>query len=138
MPAKLVKFAKMAFCTFVFPTTPERKMDELLGSPEDEMAWTSGHWPPGCLARDAIMARVPAGTFRHVWAVAHGGNKASRSRCLALGLCIAAALVQPLEHADTTVETLLDHDQFQQLVDEARGELGRARVSWWAKVKAGD
>ncbi len=63
MPAKFVKFAKMAAQTFVFPTKDWSSVDELMCSPEDELAWTSGNWPPDSLAEDAVTARVPAGFF---------------------------------------------------------------------------
>ena len=63
MPGELVRYAKMAFSTFVFPTKYAMSVDELTVSMEDEFAWTSGCWPPGSLAEYAITARIPAGTF---------------------------------------------------------------------------
>ena len=45
-----------------------------------------------------------------------------------MALCIASALLRPLKAADTDVKTVLGHDEFQRLVDEARAELYRARA----------
>ncbi len=95
-PGKLVQWAKMALSTFVFPTNGQWSPDELINKPEDEFAWASGSWPPGSLGEDAIVARVPAGTFMDVWAAAQGGNRTSKPRALAMALCIASALIQPL------------------------------------------
>ncbi len=48
-----------------------------------------------------------------------------------MALCIASALRQPFgpwRTADTDVKTVLGHDEFQRLVDEAGAELYRARA----------
>ncbi len=103
-------------------------MDELLVRIEDECRWTSGNWPHGSLAENAVTARVSAGFFRDVWAVAQNRNKDNRQRSLAMAVCIASALLRPLKAADTDVKTVLGHDEFQRLVDEARAELHRARA----------
>ncbi len=103
-------------------------MDELLVRIEDECRWTSGNWPHGSLAEDAVTAHVPAGLFRDVWAVAQNGDKENRQRSLAMAICITSALLRPLEAADTNVKTVLGHDKFQRLVDEARAELSCARA----------
>ncbi len=138
MPYELVQFAKLAVSTFVFPTKAAASVDELIHSPEDGLAWYSGSWPPGSLGEDAVVARVPAGIFADVWAAARGGNKTTKPRSLAMALCIASALLQPLKAADTDVKTVLGHDEFQRLVDEAGAELDCARVAWHAAVGAGD
>ena len=128
MPVKFVRFAKNAFKTFVFPDKHWRPITELMVGIEDDLIWTSGNWPHGLLAVDAVSARVPAGFFRDVWAVAQNGNKGNRHRSLAMALCIASALLRPLKAADTDVKTVLGHDEFQRLVDEAGAELYRARA----------
>ncbi len=133
MPGELVRYAKMAFSTFVFPTKYAMSVDELIVSMEDEFAWTSGCWPPGSLAEHAVTARIPAGTFANVWAVAQNGKWPSKSRCLAMALCICAEFIQPLEHTEYDVNTVLGHDEFQRLVDEAGSELDRARGAWEAR-----
>ena len=128
MPVKFVRFAKNAFKTFVFPDKGWRSVDELVVGIEDEFRWTSGNWPHGSLAENAVTARVPAGFFRDVWAVAQNGDKVQRQRSLAMALMIASALLRPLEAADTDVNKELGHDEFQRLVDEAGAELYRARA----------
>ena len=133
MPGELVRYAKMAVSTFVFPTKYAMKVDELIVSMEDELTWTSGCWPPGSLAEYAITARIPAGTFANVWAVAQNGNKRSMSRCVAMALCICAEFIQPLEHPEYNINRVLCHDDFQRLVDEAGSELDRAREAWEAR-----
>ena len=133
MPGELVRYAKMAVSTFVFPTKYAMKVDELIVSMEDELTWTSGCWPPGSLAEYAITARIPAGTFANVWAVAQNGNKRSMSRCVAMALCICAEFIQPLEHPEYNINRVLGHDDFQRLVDEAGSELDRAREAWEAR-----
>ncbi len=134
MPDGFVRYARIAVSTFVFPTKIAASVDELISSPQDELAWTCGNYPPGFLGDDAVVARVPAGTFVDVWVAAQEGNKTTRPRSVAMALCIASALIQPLERADTDVKTVLGHDEFQRLVDEARAELDRARVAWRKKV----
>ena len=42
MPGELVRYAKMAFSTFVLPTKYAMSVDALIVSMEDEFAWTSG------------------------------------------------------------------------------------------------
>ncbi len=136
VPGKLAQWAKMALSTFVFPTNEQWSPDKLINKPEDELAWASGSWPPGSLGEDAIVARVPAGTFMDVWAAAQGGNRTSRPRALAMALCIASALIQPLpERTDCDLKKVLGHNNFQGLVDEARAELDRAREAWRKKVQ---
>ena len=133
MPGELVRYAKMAFSTFVFPTKYAMKVDELVVSMEDESAWTGGCWPERSLAEYAITARIPAGTFANVWAVAQNGKWPSKSRCLAMALCICAEFQEHLEHPEyNIINRLLGHDDFQRLVDEAGSELGRAREAWEA------
>ena len=46
-----------------------------------------------------------------------------------MAVCIASALLRPLKAADTDVKTVLGHDEFQRLVDEAWAELCRARAT---------
>ena len=127
MPVEFVRWAKNAFKTFVFPDKNWRPITELMVGIEDEFRWISGNWPHGSLAENAVSARVPAGFFKDVWAVAQNGDKANRQRSLAMALMIASALLRPLQAADTNVNKELGHDKFQRLVDEASGELWRAR-----------
>ena len=101
---------------------------ELMVGIEDEFRWISGNWPHGSLAENAVSARIPAGFFKDVWAVAQNGDKVQRQRSLAMALMIGSALLRPLEAADTDVNKELDHDEFQRLVDEAGAELYRARA----------
>ena len=133
MPGELVRCAKIAFSTFVFPTKYAMKVDELIVSMEDELTWTSGCWPPGSLAEYAITARIPAGTFANVWAASENGNWRSMSRCVVMALCICAEFIQPLEHPEYNINRVLCHDDFQRLVDEAGSELDRAREAWEAR-----
>jgi hypothetical protein len=133
MPGELVRYAKMAVSTFVFPTKYAMKVDELIVSMEDELTWTSGCWPPGSLAEYAITARIPAGTFANVWAASENGNWRSMSRCVVIALCICAEFIQPLEHPEYNINRVLCHDDFQRLVDEAGSELDRAREAWEAR-----
>ncbi len=128
MPVKFVRFAKNAFKTFVFPDKHWRPITELMTNIEDDLIWTSGNWPQDELAKDAVSARVPAGFFRDVCAVARNGDKVQRQRSLAMALMIASALLRPLQAAGTDVNKELDHDEFQRLVDEAGAELCRARA----------
>ena len=52
-----------------------------------------------------------------------------------MALMIASALLRPLQAADTTVDKELGHDKFQRLVDEASGELWRARGEFlWTNI----
>ena len=76
-------------------------MSEFAVRIQDECRWTSGNWPHGSLAEDAVTAHVLAGLFRDVWAVAQNGNKENRQRSLAMAICITSALLRPLEAADT-------------------------------------
>ena len=102
-------------------------MSEFVVRIRGECRWTTGNWPHGSLAEDAVTAHVPAGLFRDVWAVAQNGNKENRQRSLAMAICITSALLRPLEAADTNVEAVLGHDKFRRLVDEASAELLCAR-----------
>ena len=126
MPRKFVQWAKSACKHFVFPDKGQTSIDELMQSIEDDWIWEEGNWPHHELA-GALSGRVPAGCYRDVWAVAENGNKIQRQRTLAMALMIASALLRPLQAADTNANKEPGHDKFQRLVDEASGELWRAR-----------
>ena len=137
MPTELVRYAKVAVSTFVLAELKGvSKVDELIGWPDDTLAWTSGDWPAGSLDEYAAVARIPAGTFVDVWAAAQGGNTTTRPRAAAMALCIAAALFKPLLERATDVKTVLGHDEFSRLLDEARAELARARALWRQRMEA--
>ena len=97
---------------------------------EDSLAWTCGDWPPGSLDEYAAVARIPAGTFVDVWAAAQGGNTTTRPRAVAM------VLFKPLLERATDVKTVLGHDEFSRLLDEARAELARARALWRERMEA--
>ena len=51
-------------------------------------------------------------------------------------ICTAAALFKPLLKRATDVNTVLGHNEFSRLLDEARAELDRARVLWRQRTEA--
>ncbi len=137
MPTEFVQYAKMAVSTFVLAELEGvSKVDELIGWPDDTLAWTSGDWPAGFLDAYAAVARIPAGTFVNVWAAAQGGNTTTRPRAAAMALCIAAALFKPLLKRATGVNTVLGHNEFSRLLDEARAELALARALRRQRIEA--
>ena len=105
-------------------------------SADDALAWTSGNWPVGSLDKYAVVARIPVGTFVDVWAAAQGSNTTTRPRAAAMALCITAALSKPLLKRTTDVNTVLGHNEFSRLLDEARAELARARALWRQRIEA--
>ena len=127
IPDEHIKFAKNLCSSLVLPDWSV-SLSALTTHPQDEPAWTSCTWSAGTLDEHACMARVPSGIYRDVLAASQGGNAQKNARSLALALCIAAHLIEPL--CPAFVNETLGHGEFLLLADEAREELDKEREIW--------
>jgi hypothetical protein len=131
LPSHLSQFAKHVVWSYALDCDDKvQSIEDILSYPDKDPGWKLGGWKTYALFPDAVLARVPSGRHKQIWAAAHNGNKTSRIRALSLSLCLACAVLSPQARSlqkKSQIDEVLCHRDFNALVNAAERELKRAR-----------